>query len=281
MHPLNPHSGRYDFSSLIKVTPELKKFVIDHPGSGKTIDFDNPKAVLALNKALLAHHYGIKHWSIPEKFLCPPIPGRVDYLYHIADLFPAKKKLKGLDIGVGANCIYPLIGYAHFGWDFVGSEIDKDSFLNAKKLVDENGFDTHIELRFQKTPGHIFEGIVEPKETFDFCMCNPPFHASAKEAAAAAQRKRTNLKLGKSSRLNFGGRSHELWTAGGERALISSMIEESARIPETVTWFTSLVSKDSSLQTLEKKLKSVKCSKFQIINMGQGQKKGRILAWCW
>jgi 23S rRNA (adenine1618-N6)-methyltransferase len=278
MHPHNPHSARYDLTALVKVNPELRPFVIE-PRGEKTIDFDNPKAVIALNKALLAHHYGIRHWSIPEKFLCPPIPGRVDYLFYLADLFPGKKKLKGLDIGVGANCIYPLIGHAHFNWDFVGSETDQEALRNAEKLVQENHFTGHIELRLQKNPKNIFEGIIGPDEKFDFSLSNPPFHASAKEAQVAAQRKRTNLKLGKSSKLNFGGKSHELWTAGGELAFISAMIEESARIPQAITWFTSLVSKEANLSALGKKLKSVKCPKVEIINMAQGQKKSRILAW--
>lgn len=279
MHPRNPHSARYDFSALLKVTPELKQFVISNPKGGETINFDDPQAVRALNRALLAHHYGIKFWSLPEKFLCPPIPGRVDYLYYIADLFPGKKKLKGLEIGVGANCVYPLIGQANFKWDFVGSEVDQEAITNASKLIEENNFTKHIELRLQKNPKKIFDGIIDAKEKFDFSLCNPPFHASAKEASEASQRKRMKLGLGKSPKLNFGGKSHELWTEGGEKAFIKQMIEESAHISKQVTWFTSLVSKEATLPSLEQKLKSLKCPKVQIINMGQGQKKSRILAW--
>ena len=40
----------------------------------------------ALNKALLAHFYAVKHWDIPDGFLCPPVPGRADYVHHLADL---------------------------------------------------------------------------------------------------------------------------------------------------------------------------------------------------
>jgi 23S rRNA (adenine1618-N6)-methyltransferase len=46
----------------------------------------------------------------------PPIPGRADYIHYIADLLattnsgiPKETEYKDWDIGVGANCIYPII----------------------------------------------------------------------------------------------------------------------------------------------------------------------------
>ncbi len=70
-----------------------------------------------LNKALLAAHYDIEYWDIPDTYLCPPIPGRADYVHRVAELLDVEvkgkyvhHKVRALDVGVGANCIYP---YTH------------------------------------------------------------------------------------------------------------------------------------------------------------------------
>jgi 23S rRNA (adenine1618-N6)-methyltransferase len=39
-----------------------------------------------LNKAILKAFYKIEYWDIPLHYLCPPIPGRADYLHYTADL---------------------------------------------------------------------------------------------------------------------------------------------------------------------------------------------------
>ncbi len=123
LHPRNRHNGRYDLATLCQVTPELTQFLTLTPGGEQSVDFANPQAVKALNKALLAHFYAVKNWDIPDGFLCPPVPGRADYIHHLADLLgetsgtiPANASI--LDIGVGANCIYPLIGVHEYGWRF-------------------------------------------------------------------------------------------------------------------------------------------------------------------
>ena len=86
LHPRSKHRNRYDFEKLIEGFPELEPFVKPNKFGDESIDFSDPKAVVTLNKALLKHHYGIENWLIPEGYLCPPIPGRADYIHHIADL---------------------------------------------------------------------------------------------------------------------------------------------------------------------------------------------------
>lgn len=279
MHPKNLHQGRYNFPELIKTSPALESFVIMNKFGDESINFDDPQSVRALNQAILHHFYGIKHWQIPPHFLCPPIPGRADYIHHIADLFPDKKLLRGLDIGVGANCIYPLIGHKSYGWSFVGSDIENDALKSAAKIIKGNDLERFIELRLQSSKKEIFKGIIKEKEHFDFTLCNPPFHSSEKEALAGTERKRKNLGLKENGKLNFGGKSSELWCEGGEKSFVAQMIHESAQIPNSVTWFTSLVSKESNLPFLQKALINVKCKNTKIIEMTQGQKKSRILAW--
>jgi 23S rRNA (adenine1618-N6)-methyltransferase len=100
--------------------PELGQFVIINPYGKESIDFANPDAVRVFNRALLKAFYGIAHWDIPADYLCPPVPGRADYVHFLADLLasvndgkiPRGSIVRVLDIGMGANCVYPLIGHA-------------------------------------------------------------------------------------------------------------------------------------------------------------------------
>lgn len=286
LHPRNKHNGQYDFALLVTNYPPLRKFVSLNPYGVQTINFFNPHAVKALNKALLISYYGIRYWDIPKSYLCPPIPGRADYIHYIADLIgigqPEARKRRCLDIGVGANCIYPIIGCTEYGWTFVGTDIDPVSIENARKIVTCNPVLAHqIELRLQKESRHIFEGILLKDEFFDVTICNPPFHSSAEEAETSTLRKLSSLKGKRISKaeLNFGGRANELWCEGGEVRFLLNMIAESQKYKANCRWFTSLVSKEKNLEKLMIKLKSVNVAEYKIIEMHQGTKTSRILAW--
>lgn len=281
LHPRNRFRTRYDFPQLIACSPALAEFVKANAHGDDSIDYADPQAVKALNQALLKQAYGLQHWDIPPGYLCPPIPGRSDYIHHLADLISLRRgpEVRVLDVGMGANCIYPLIGASEYGWSFVGAEIDPVALRWAKKIVASNpSVAGLIECRLQTSAMQCFEGIIKNGEPFDLTMCNPPFHASAAEAAAGAQRKLRNLG-GKKDVLNFGGKAGELWCEGGEVAFIRRMIEESVAFADRCGWFTTLVSKSEHLSRLEKTLRQVKATEVKIIDMAQGQKKSRILAW--
>ena len=290
LHPRNPHRFRYDFEQLIKSCPELKPFVSLNKYKNESIDFANPDAVKMLNRALLKQFYNISYWDIPENYLCPPIPGRADYIHYIADLLascnegeiPKGKNISVLDIGVGANCVYPIIGHKEYGWKFVGTDIDPLAIGTARKIVESNsslkGF---VECRQQKSPTDIFFGVLKENEKFDVSICNPPFHASREEAQEVAMRKQNNLGYKKSEKpiLNFGGQDAELWTPGGELEFVTRMIEESAEIPDNIFWFSTIISKSENLQLLYRVLERVNAFDVKKIEMSQGQKISRILAW--
>lgn len=279
MHPRNRHQNRYDLKSLVGLTPELKSFIFTNEHGIETLDFSNPKAVKALNQALLKSQYGIQYWDIPDQFLCPPVPGRADYIHTVADLFPVKENLRVLDIGTGANCIYPLIGVKEYNWSFVASDVSSEALKNAAIIVNKNNLSDRIELREQKQSKQIFEGIIQAGEHFHLTLCNPPFHESKAEALAGTQRKWKNLgKKNLGEKLNFGGQSNELWFPGGEKAFISGMIKESKTFASQVNFFTTLVSKEKNLLPLSKLLKSVG-AKSEVLEMGQGNKKSRVLYW--
>ena len=292
LHPRNPHRGRYDFKLLVTGSPELAGFVSLNEHGDESIQFSDPLAVKALNRALLNQVYGIKAWDIPAQYLCPPIPGRADHLHFLADLLaasnggviPRGNSIRVLDIGVGANCIYPLIGHREYGWQFIGTDIDPAAIANAQNILDaNNGLTDAIALRLQASPSAIFEGVVQAGEMFDLSMCNPPFHASLAEARAGTQRKWKNL--GRESNkhkvpvLNFGGQGMELCCEGGEEAFVCRMIEESARLGGSCMWFTTLISKSASLPGVYRALKYAGARHNITIEMAQGQKKSRVVAW--
>ncbi|WP_332452455.1 23S rRNA (adenine(1618)-N(6))-methyltransferase RlmF [Chryseobacterium aquaticum] len=289
LHPRNLHRNSYDFDELISYVPDLKQYVFVNAYQTFTINFSIPKAVKLLNKALLLKYYGVKNWDILDGNLCPPIPGRADYVHYLADLLaehsneiPKGLAIKGLDIGTGANLVYPLISHQTYGWEITGSDINKSSLENAQKILAENpDFSSNIRLKFQPDPNFIFKNIVHSGDKFTFSMCNPPFHDSEESAIKGNLRKTKNLKKSKNQKtnLNFSGQQSELWYEGGELAFISKMIEESLLYSSQILWFTCLVSKKENLFKLTSLLKKAKAIEVRTIDMAQGQKISRILAW--
>jgi 23S rRNA (adenine1618-N6)-methyltransferase len=291
LHPRNRHQGRYDFAQLIKSSPELGEFVVINPYGKESIDFANPTAVRVFNRALLKSYYGVAHWDIPADYLCPPIPGRADYLHFIADLLassndgviPRGASIRALDIGMGANCVYPLIGHSDYGWQFLGSEIDPTAVAAATAIVKSNGLSKAISLRLQSNRSHILLDLLRSDERFDLSVCNPPFHASIDEAQRGSQRKWRALGKADPKRklpvLNFGGQSQELWCEGGEIGFVTQLINESKQVPRQVFWFSTLVSKASNLASIQSTLKKAGVVESHVVEMSQGQKQSRFVAW--
>ncbi|NOR85989.1 MAG: 23S rRNA (adenine(1618)-N(6))-methyltransferase RlmF [Bacteroidales bacterium] len=290
LHPRSKHRDRYDFGQLIKSHAELSSFVKVNDYGDESIDFFNPKAVTALNTALLKHFYNIGFWEIPKGYLCPPIPGRADYIHYMADLLASKNKgvipkgnkIKCLDIGAGANCVYPIIGHQEYGWSFIGSDIDAVSIGSAQKIVELNPtLKDAIELRLQANSNSILKGVIKKDERIDIVICNPPFHASLAEAQAGSIRKLKNLKKTniKKPTLNFGGQSNELWCDGGELEFVKKMIHESKEFAHQISWFSSLISKEAHLKSVYRELKKVSARDVKTIDMGQGNKVSRVVVW--
>lgn len=285
LHPRNQHREGYDFERLIVKSPELEAFTERNPRGQATINFQDSNAVRMLNLALLRAHYGIDFWDIPAAFLCPPIPGRVDYIHYLADLLaesnghkiPRGPNIKALDIGTGASLVYPLTGQHEYGWEFTGVDIDPVSIRSARQICQRNGL--NIRLRRQNNPEDIFEGVIGPEDIFHVTLCNPPFHASLAQAEAGTRRKWRNLGKGHSTELNFGGQNAELWCPGGEIGFIAKMIEQSMTFADQCLWFTCLVSKKDNLKPLARLLKKARVAEFKVVEMAQGQKTSRFIAW--
>ena len=290
LHPRNKHRERYDFKLLIQDYPALSKFVKLNDYKDESIDFFDSEAVKALNKALLKHFYNVENWNIPENYLCPPIPGRADYIHYAADLLgsmnngkiPTGDKIKCLDIGVGANCVYPIIGIKEYGWHFVGTDIDIAALESAQKIIEANPFlKDKLELQLQANKRNIFQDIILEDELFDVTICNPPFHASLEEAQAGTLRKLKNLTHKKVTKptLNFGGQNNELWCEGGEEKFVTDMIWQSKKYATSCFWFTSMISKQSSLKSICRLLEKLEAVEVKTIPMILGNKTSRMVAW--
>lgn len=302
LHANNPHRGRYPFQELVRVLPELKAHVVKNPKGEQSIDFSDPTAVKCLNKALLAHYYGVQAWDIPQGYLCPPIPGRADYIHRAAELLsnecPGLKhnQIQALDIGVGANCIYPIVASVAYGWRYVGSDVDPVSVKNANQIVANNrSLSGLVTCRLQEQSRFTFQGIIQPGEYYDITTCNPPFHKSLAEAEQGTQRKLRNLNENRAKRgqshqfakpakdantvLNFGGQKAELWCPGGEASFIKNMAFESRDFGAQVLWFTSLLSKKENVRWMRKNLEKAGAAEARVYEMSQGQKISRFIAW--
>jgi len=290
LHSRNKNREPYDLSALSKISPELATYVKPNKFGADSVDFANPVVVKLLNKALLHHYYGIENWEFPDTNLCPPIPGRADYIHHMADLLsennfgrvPTGDKITCFDIGVGANCIYPIIGVTEYGWKFIGSDIDPKSIASAQNIVNANAsLQGKIECRLQENKKDAFYGIIGREEIIDVSICNPPFHASAEEAQKGTQRKIKNLsgKIEKTPQLNFAGISNELICDGGEHKFIHNIIRESKKFSKNCYWFSTLVSKQSNLKGIYKSLEKEKALEVKTIPIGTGNKSSRIVAW--
>ena len=290
LHPRNKNRGKYDLHALTNSIPELKSHIISNKHGEKSIDFSNPIAVKTLNRALLSHHYGIKTWMFPNENLCPPIPGRADYIHHMADLLsennfgkiPIGDDITCLDIGLGASCIYPIIGVTEYNWKFIGSDIDPKSIASAKNIINDNPIlKNKIECRLQKKSSAIFKGIIEKEDQIDLIVCNPPFHASIEDAQKGSRRKIKNLsgERMKIPKLNFSGISKELIYKGGEHQFIQNMINESKIFSNRCFWFSTLVSKQSNLKGIYRSLENSNVTELKTIPFGTGNKSSRIVAW--
>lgn len=290
LHPRNLHRARYDLAALVASHPALADHIVINAWGDETVDFADPAAVKALNAALLAHFYGVTHWDIPAGYLCPPVPGRADYIHNLADLLatdnagliPRGSAIRVLDIGVGANAIYPILGHSIYGWQFVGTEIDRTAICNAENIFVQNPtLIDGLEVRPQSLADDILRGAIYEAEQFALTLCNPPFHGSEAEARAGTMRKLHNLGAAPGSLpvLNFAGRSHELWCRGGEEAFVQKMIHQSRPLGQHCLWFSCLISRIDSLPVIRQAIRRAGACDTRVLEMAQGQKVSRAVAW--
>lgn len=290
LHKRNKNAARYDLEAMCKASGALKPFVRPNKYGAVSIDFSDPTAIRALNTAILKFYYGIDYWSFPEENLCPPIPGRAEYIHHMADLLaesnkgevPTGEAVSCLDVGTGASCIYPIIAVTEYEWKAIGTETNPESIKSAQKIIDHNpSLKGKVKLRLQEHPDFIYKNVLGRSERLDLSICNPPFHSSESEAKKGTARKVKNLSGQKSAnpKLNFSGIHQELIYKGGEVEFIKQMIKESKSYAINCLWFSTLVSKEANLKHVYKLLKPQAPKNVETINIRTGNKASRIVAW--
>ena len=249
---------------LTDAYPALLQHIIIQTHTGRqTVNWSNPESVRALNSALLVADYGINpNYAdmLPIGTLFPPVPGRADYVHHIADLLtrsnndgdgnvPMGRQVVGVDVGTGASCIYPILATSIYGWRMIATEINPTSIQSARNIVTANALEDLIDVRVQERSSSIFDGVLHREEVVDFTMCNPPFYSSKEAFQAENARKLRGLSRSKKARRsdvvrsmpvdsattiesstgtsnNFGGNANELWCKGGEVAFVKKIIRE-------------------------------------------------------
>lgn len=271
------------------------------------MNWKTPGILQAVTKVLLKDDYNVE-FEMPSDVdrLCPTITNRTNYIHWIEDLLAVVAKVsrpphnnssatsspsssscftdqiavpnsvRGIDIGTGASCIYPLLGASMLGWSFLATDIDPISIQYARANVDRNQRAGHewaagIEVRHNKDPNRIFADVVLPSDgNFDFSMCNPPFFADEKSALAGA-----NPNTNRVASLG------ELVCEGGEVSLLKRMIDESVLLGSRVAWYTSMVGCKSSLKPLLSHLRAlgVPSSRTLTTTFVQGRTHRWGLAW--
>jgi len=257
-----------NFVLLAKKYDYFGEHVMPFEHGDNFFSFKKVDSLIALTRVLLEHDFGIK-WNMPNKFLCPPVTQRLNYILWVEDLLKdseMNQKTCGLDIGTGASLIFPLLGYAQCNWDFVASDIVDESLESAKENIRRNKLEQHISVR--KSSGGIFKGVIRKEDAYGFTICNPPFFSKIEEGQKNPRRSTEGIK-------------EELICPGGEVAFVKQMIDESKEFGSQVGWFTTMLGKKKSLLPLQKYLQEKfkgKC-KMTETTFSQGKQSRWGLAW--
>lgn len=103
-------------------------------------------ALRALTCTLLKKDFDLDV-EIPLDKLIPTVPLRLNYILWIEDLLSICKKdgeIRGIDIGCGASCVYPLMASKKYGWKMLATEIDEASLKYARENVQRNNLEALI-----------------------------------------------------------------------------------------------------------------------------------------
>lgn len=272
--------------------PELLKYLVTNPTTGaQLINLKNEESVRLYNQALLYDWFGIKI-ELPPGHLCPTVLSRTRYIRWIAELLKhcGQEEKIGIDVGTGASCVYPLIGHAAYGWKFISSDVDDESLEWASKNVKLNNWTDFIAVVKAKevaphSPSqsgedktyHILDGLLNSDssrirsgsvnfEKVHFSMCNPPYF----------DRPEDKIERHDTVCIATDG---ELATSGGEVEFVKQMIRESAELKSSVSWYTTLLGKKSSVQPLLRYLKTFNPAEIRHTTFIQGRNSRWAIAW--
>uniref|UniRef100_A0A674DXP5 Methyltransferase 16, N6-methyladenosine n=1 Tax=Salmo trutta TaxID=8032 RepID=A0A674DXP5_SALTR len=92
--------------------------------------------------------------DIPLERLIPTVSLRLNYIHWVEDLIGGQgEPRRGIDIGTGASCIYPLLGASMNGWHYLATEVDDICLDYATRNVEQNNLSDLIK-------GELFHYVV-------------------------------------------------------------------------------------------------------------------------
>ncbi|XP_062071731.1 RNA N6-adenosine-methyltransferase METTL16 isoform X2 [Lepus europaeus] len=257
MHARNRYKDKPpDFAYLASKYPDFKQHVQINLNGRVSLNFKDPEAVRALTCTLLREDFGLSI-DIPVERLIPTVPLRLNYIHWVEDLIGHQDSDKstlrrGIDIGTGASCIYPLLGATLNGWYFLATEVDDMCFNYAKKNVEKNNLSDLIKVVKVPQKTLLMDALKEESEIiYDFCMCNPPFFANQLEAKGVNSR---NPRRPPPSSVNTGGVT-EIMAEGGELEFVKRIIHDSLQLKKRLRWYSCMLGKKCSLAPLKEELR--------------------------
>ncbi|XP_027718197.1 RNA N6-adenosine-methyltransferase METTL16 isoform X1 [Vombatus ursinus] len=281
MHARNRYKDKPpDFAYLASKYPDFKQHVQINLTGRVSLNFKDPEAVRALTCTLLKEDFGLSI-DIPLERLIPTVPLRLNYIHWVEDLIgpwdAARSALRrGIDIGTGASCIYPLLGATLNGWYFLATEVDDMCFNYAKKNVEQNNLSDLIKVVKVPQKTLLMDALKEESEIiYDFCMCNPPFFANQLEAKGVNSR---NPRRPPPSSVNTGGIT-EIMAEGGELEFVKRIIHDSLQLKKRLRWYSCMLGKKCSLAPLKEELRIQGVPKVTHTEFCQGRTMRWALAW--
>uniref|UniRef100_G3U5Q4 U6 small nuclear RNA (adenine-(43)-N(6))-methyltransferase n=1 Tax=Loxodonta africana TaxID=9785 RepID=G3U5Q4_LOXAF len=283
MHARNRYKDKPpDFAYLASKYPDFKQHVQINLNGRVSLNFKDPEAVRALTCTLLREDFGLSI-DIPLERLIPTVPLRLNYIHWVEDLIGHQDSdrstlRRGIDIGTGASCIYPLLGATLNGWYFLATEVDDICFNYAKKNVEQNNLSDLIKAQVVKVPQKtlLMDALKEESEIiYDFCMCNPPFFANQLEAKGVNSR---NPRRPPPSSVNTGGIT-EIMAEGGELEFVKRIIHDSLQLKKRLRWYSCMLGKKCSLAPLKEELRIQGVPKVTYTEFCQGRTMRWALAW--
>ncbi|KAE8295350.1 U6 small nuclear RNA (adenine-(43)-N(6))-methyltransferase [Larimichthys crocea] len=277
MHPRNRYKDKPpDFGYLASKYPDFQQHVHTSLTGRPVVNFKEPEAVRALTCTLLKEDFGLTI-EIPLERLIPTVPLRLNYIHWVEDLIDGQKQpRRGIDIGTGASCIYPLLGATMNGWYFLATEVDDICFDYATKNVEQNSLSDLIKVVKVPQKTLLMDALKEETEiVYDFCMCNPPFFANQLEAKGVNSR---NSRRPPPSSVNTGGVT-EIMAEGGELEFVKRIIHDSLQLKKRLRWYSCMLGKKCSLAPLKEELRKQGVPKVTHTEFCQGRTMRWALAW--
>ncbi|KAH7026841.1 ribosomal RNA large subunit methyltransferase F-like protein, partial [Linnemannia elongata] len=289
MHPNNPYfNNPPNFVALAQLYPSLAPFVIVKTKSESSkgssgaetkgiINFQDPSALRELTYCLLKKDFSID-LNIPLDSLCPPIPNRLNYVCWIEDLFDneSTKEIHGIDMYWNGRILY-----LPSSWMLEEQELENGGNRHRRSL--------HIVCRVQRQRNHLdnvikiiknsstntFPAILfkDREQRYDFCMCNPPFYKDEQDIQDSLEGKE-----GQPSAI-CKGTTNEMITTGGEAQFVKQMVDESIIHGQRIRWYTSMLGKRGSIDTVIAYLKEKKILNYTLTTFRQGRTSRWAIAW--